>query len=261
MIYKYEEIDIHDGMSDTEGVADLDSTVFVSDGGCFKGRVENHGTLIIRGGEADVVIGPYGRVIAHGGTLHAVVKIDGTLNIHEGTVTVKEEGGYVQANDARATIQFEPSEIIGQTFSRYTTLHNNTTAIDCKVTTTGYLTIFRGGTFTATQKAALIQGTVSNGGTIMNSMISFSGKVACTDHAVFKHCIIDKGAKVILASCKLAQGIIVKHGTLDVGENVRVNCATLYAKGELVAHQRCYVTYRDHGGMIMRHGGTVVPLK
>ena len=261
MIYKYEEIDIHDGMTDTDGVASLDSTVFVSDGGYFKGRVEDHGTLIIRGGEADVFVGPYGRVIAHGGKLHAVVGLDGTLNVHEGNVTIKEEGGYVQANESTARVTYEPSKIIGKIFTRYVTLHNHTQAIDCKVRTTCYLTIHRGGVFTATKKVALIQGTVSNSGSIFNSMIDFSGKVSCTDNSVIKHCIIDGDATVTIASCKLAQGIIVKNGILDIGENVRANCVTLYRHGRLITHQQAYATYRDFGGYVIRHGGTAKPLK
>lgn len=261
MTYRYEEIDIRDGDREEDGIASLDSTVFVSDGGYFKGIVHNHGTLIIRGGEADVIIGPNGKVIAHGGTLHAVVQLDGSLVAHEGNITIKEEGGFVQTKESCAKITYEPSIITGLTFSQYTTIHGNTQAVDCRVSSTGIVTIYKGGIFTATKKFALIRGTLVNSGTVFNSYIDFSGKVSCTDYSVFKHCVIDNGATVILTSCKEARGIIVKNGLLDVEDGVRAEYVTLERHGNLTVHQRSHVTYKDCGGNINYHGGKAIRIK
>lgn len=261
MIYQYEEIDIRDGVREEDGVASLDSTVFVSDGGYFKGIVNNHGTLIIRGGEADVVIGPNGKVIAHGGKLHAVVQLDGSLVAHEGDITVKEEGGFVQTKETCVKITYEPSIITGLIFSQYTTIHRNTQAIDCKVSATGMVTVHKGGIFTATKKFALIRGTVTNSGTVSNSYVDFSGKVSCTDHSTFRHCVIDNGATVILTSCKEARGIIVKNGLLNVEDGVHVEYVTLEHHGNLTVHQRSHVTYKDCGGNINYHGGKAIKIK
>ena len=259
MLYKYDEVDIRDGERDEDAHIALDATVFVSDGGYVKGTVDDYGTLIVRGGEVDIVIGDHGKVIVHGGTVHAVVKVDGSIHVHEGTVTIKEEGGYVQANSGRVT--YEPSEIVGLTFSRYTTIHRNTKAVDCKITTTATVYIGHGGIFTATQKFALIQGNVTNQGTIENAIIDFSGKVSCTDNSVLRHCVISRGATVNLISCRKVQGIIIKDGTLAVDNSIKVFSVTLERKGKVIARQHCYITYRDHGGEILNHGGTLVRLK
>lgn len=261
MIYKYEEVDINNGDKDEEGVISTDATVFVSDGGIFRGVVAPYGTLIIRGGEAHVIIRANGRVIAHGGVLHAIVQQYGSLHVHEGKVFIKEEGGYVQANENTAYVTYEPSEIRNMAFNAYTTIHENTKAIDCDVPATGLVTIHRGGIFTATKRMSLIRGTLTNSGYLIHAVVDYSGKVSCTDSSIIKRCMIDHGGTIILASTHGASSIIVKDGTLDVDEHVQAINITLHHKGTIVTHQQCYVTYRDKGGTIVSHGGKAVRIK
>lgn len=260
MLYKYDEIDFRNGMVEEDGIASLDSTVFVSDGGVFKGRVEDHGTLIIRGGEADVVIGRYGKVHAHGGVLHAVVEKEGSLYIHEGRVTVKEQGGYVQANAYKAYITFEESVIENMIFNYNTTIHGNTKAINCAVTHTGRLTIHKNGMFVGDGKLCRIQGDVTCSG-IIDNIYADHCTLSCTDNCIIKHLVIDHKAVVRISSTQGANGIIVRNGTLSVGSGVHVTNVILESLGRLKMDHFSYVTYRDKGGLISQKGGKLVRMK
>ena len=260
MIYKYDEIDFKDGMIELDGVASLDSTVFVSDGGVFEGRVEDHGTLIIRGGRADVVIGRYGKVLAHGGTLHAVVEKEGSLYIHEGNVIVKECGGYVQANTQSAYITFEESVITNMVFDYNTTIHENTTAIDCKVLPTGHVIIFKGGSFIGKNKFCLVRGDVICGGTAKNIYISHGGSISCVDNCELSRCFITDKSKMRVTSAKPVHNIIVHNGVLDVGCGARAYKVILERHGKIITDHNSYVTYINHGGTIERHGGGTLVL-
>ena len=111
-VYKFGEFDLYN-QREEDGLVSIDGTVFVSDGGYFKGIVQDHGTLIVRGGEADVIIGQNGKVSAVGGKLHAVVDLNGQLDISEGTVEVEEQGGLVRIVQSYARITFLKSVVKG----------------------------------------------------------------------------------------------------------------------------------------------------
>lgn len=262
MLYRYDEVDIRDGMEDLDGEVSLDATVFISDGGVFKGIVSNYGTLIIRGGIADVVIGNHGTVVTHGGVLNAVVQKDGTLTVHEGTITVKEEGGFVNANDRNATVKFTPSEIRDMKFDRYTTIHKGTKAINCSVTSTGMVTVFSGGELIGDSKFSVVHGHVNNNGTMRNILIDNGGQVTCVDNASLSHCLVDHDAKLVISSSKKGtRGIIVKRGTVEVKEGAYADCITIERHGKLITRFGCHVTYRDHDGHLFRMGGNVFKIK
>ena len=260
MIYKYDEIDFRDGMVDEEGIASLDSTVFVSDGGIFKGKVEDHGTLIIRGGYAEVEIGRYGKVHTHGGTLRAVVKAEGSLYVHEGKVTIKEEGGFVQANEYHAYVYYEDSVIENMVFNYNTSIHEHTKAVNCAVTPVGRVIIHKNGMFLGDGKLCRMQGDMTNSGIIDNLYVD-RGTLACTDNCIVKHLVIDHKAVVRISSTQGANGIIVRNGTLSVGSSVHVTNVILEPLGRLKMDHFSYVTYRDKGGLINQKGGKLVRMK
>ena len=257
-IYKYDEFDIRNGMSDTDGFVGLDATVFVSDGGYFKGTVAEHGTLIIRGGRADVVIENHGRVLTHGGVLSAVVRRDGNLTIHEGVIYVKEEGGYVKTS-ASADVTFEPSVIENQVINNYITIHQNTMALNCRVATTGTVLVHRNGVFAGTdQRLVPIDGRMICDGVLHHVAVMPHGEVACTGAQIVHHCLVH-GGTLKIDSANYARSIIVQRGLLHVGAYAVVGNVTLEERGRVRMCHHSKVDFRKKLGDIEWY--TAIPEK
>ena len=253
MTYRYDETDIRNGMKDTDGYVGLDATVFVSDGGYFRGVVKDHGTLIIRGGRAEVLIGAYGRVITHGGVLEAVVEQDGELIVNEGEVYVKEQGGYVRTT-AGSRVTFEPSEIIGATFTRYTSIHRNTLAIRCKLSPTAIVTVHRDGVFCGEEHCFVpISGTLVCSGVVHHAYISRTGKLNCSESQDIHHIILRGGSMIIDKAHKARSIIIDDDGSLEVKPWTTVNNITLERHGRVTLYQHSKATFRKELGDVIRH--------
>lgn len=252
MTYRYDETDLRNGMKDTNGYVGLDATVFVSDGGYFRGVVAEHGTLIIRGGRAEVIIGAYGRVITHGGVLEAVVEQDGELIINEGMAYVKEQGGYVRAT-ANSHVTFEPSIIVGATFTRYTSIHRNTLALRCKIRPTAIVTVHRDGVFCGEDNCLVpIGGTLVCGGVVHHAYVARTGKLNCSESQDVHHIVL-RGGSMSLDKAHNARSIIIDDGLLEVKPWSTVNNVSLERFGRIMLYQHAKATFRKELGDVIRH--------
>lgn len=253
-VYKFGEYDIANRREE-DGLVSIDGTVFVSDGGYFCGIVQDHGTLIIRGGEADVIIGQHGKVLTHGGVLRAIVKNDGQLEVSEGCVRVKEEGGFVRVNEGYQNVSFDPSVIENATISQFASAHKNTVFLNCHLRSTGSIIMYEGSEFRGyDNKFAHIDGKISGDGNIRNVYVGKHGEIGFSGKGTLRRCYLDGGHITISNPDAKVRGIIVNKGTLKLLPETMASYVTVNYKGKLVLEYRSIASIYYNDGKLYNHG-------
>lgn len=256
-VYKFGEFDLYN-QREEDGLVSIDGTVFVSDGGYFKGIVQDHGTLIVRGGEADVIIGQNGKVSAVGGKLHAVVDLNGQLDISEGTVEVEEQGGLVRIVQSYARITFLKSVVKGKTIDQFASAHDGTTFLGCNIKSTGVLNLHRRAEFYgADRRLSRVDGQILGEGDIRDVYVSKTGSINCMSKCILKRCVIDGGDVLVVDPLVIARNIIVRKGKLRLRSDTTASCITMEGTGILEGESGSIATVRNRGGKIESRGKVI----